>query len=342
VAGHAGRPAQAIDPARVDDDLADAERVVLNGGTKAMRFSIFQDSQIGTRAVNQDRMGYCYSREALLMILADGMGGHARGEVAAQLTLQTVAAHFQRNAQPRLADPSAFLDGSLRAAHRELLRYQAMNDLPEAPRTTVVACVIQDGNAWWAHAGDSRLYWLRGERILARTRDHSKVETLVALGLIAPHEQEMHPERNKVLNCLGSPFEPTVEIMPRARLEPGDTLVLCSDGFWSGLPEAVFAEAFAQGPVSTTVPPLVQRAIDVNGRFADNTTVVALTWESEESDDDVPTLSSLDLPEGAVTTTISIGQLEEADIDGTLTEEEIERTIAEIQQAIQRSNGGPN
>jgi PPM family protein phosphatase len=305
-----------------------------------MRFSIYQDSRIGARAVNQDRMGYCYSREALLMIVADGMGGHARGEVAAQLTLPTVAAHFQRQAQPRLADPSAFLDSALRAAHRELLRYQTANDLPEAPRTTVVACVIQGDNAWWAHAGDSRLYWLRADRIVARTRDHSKVETLVSLGLIAAHEQETHPERNKVLNCLGSPFEPTVEITARARLQPGDTLVLCSDGFWSGLPEAEFAAAFAQGPIATVVPLLVEQAVAVGGRFADNTTVVALNWDSGATDDDVPTLSSLDLPEGAMTTTISIGQLEEADVDGTLSEEEIERTIAEIQQAIQRSNGG--
>jgi PPM family protein phosphatase len=306
-----------------------------------MRFSIYQDSRIGARAVNQDRMGYCYSREALLMIVADGMGGHARGEVAAQLTLQTVAAHFQRQAQPRLADPSAFLDSALRAAHRELLRYQTANDLPEAPRTTLVACVIQGDNAWWAHAGDSRLYWLRADRIVARTRDHSKVETMVSLGLIAAHEQETHPERNKVLNCLGSPFEPTVEITARARLQPGDTLVLCSDGFWSGLPEAEFAAAFAQGPIATVVPLLVEQAVAVGGRFADNTTVVALNWDSGATDDDVPTLSSLDLPEGAMTTTISIGQLEEADVDGTLSEEEIERTIAEIQQAIQRSNGEP-
>jgi PPM family protein phosphatase len=306
-----------------------------------MRFSIFQDSRLGARTVNQDRMGYCYSREALLMIVADGMGGHARGEVASQLTLQTVAAHFQRQAQPRLEDPSDFLDACLRAAHRELLRYQAVNGLPEAPRTTVVACVIQDGHAWWGHAGDSRLYWLRGDRIVARTRDHSKVETMVSLGLIAPHEQETHPERNKVLNCLGSPYEPTVEITARARLQPGDTLVLCSDGFWSGLPEAEFAAAFAQEPIATGVPALVQRSIEAGGRYADNTTVVALTWESPDTaDDDVPTLSSLDLPEGAMTTTITIGQLEEADVDGTLSEEEIERTIAEIQQAIQRSGGG--
>jgi len=305
-----------------------------------MRFTIFQDTAIGARAVNQDRMGYCFTRESLMMVVADGMGGHLRGEVAAQLTLQACASMFQALAQPRLPDPAAFLEAALRAAHRDLLRYQAAQGLPEAPRTTVVACVVQEDATWWAHAGDSRLYWLRDGRILARTRDHSKVQTMVTLGLITEAELETHPERNKVLNCLGSPQDPTVEITAREPLQRGDTLVLCTDGFWSGIPEAGFAAAFARGPVAVAVPGLVRRALEHNGRTADNTTVVALTWESGEPDDDVPTLSSLDLPEGAVTTTISIGQIGDVQGDVPLSDEEIERQIAEIQQAIQRSNNG--
>lgn len=302
-----------------------------------MRFTIFQDTAIGARAVNQDRMGYCFSRESLLMLVADGMGGHLRGEVAAQLTLQACASAFQREAQPRIPDPAAFLDAALRAAHRDLLRYQTHHQLPEAPRTTVIACIVQDDAAWWAHAGDSRLYWLRDGRIVSRTRDHSKVQSMVSLGLIGAHEQENHPERNKVLNCLGSPYEPTVEITTRARLQRGDTLVLCSDGFWTGLPEDGFAEAFATSPVALSVPALVRRAVEYNGRVADNTTVVALTWESSESVDDVPTLSSLDLPDGAVTTTISFSQIDDAAPESALSDEDIERQIAEIQKAIQRS-----
>jgi protein phosphatase len=303
-----------------------------------MRFTIFQDTAIGARAVNQDRMGYCFTRESLMVVVADGMGGHLRGEVAAQLTLQACGAMFQAHAQPRLADPAAFLESALRTAHRDLLRYQAAEGLPEAPRTTVVACVVQEDAAWWAHAGDSRLYWLRGGRILARTRDHSKVQTMVTLGLISEDELEGHPERNKVLNCLGSPQDPAVELVAREPLQRGDTLVLCTDGFWSGIPENGFAAAFAQGSVAQTVPGLVRRALEHNGRTADNTTVVALTWESGEPDDDVPTLSSLDLPEGAVTTTISIEPLGEVPVDPPLSDEEIERQIAEIREAILRSN----
>ncbi|MGE0310626.1 MAG: PP2C family serine/threonine-protein phosphatase [Lautropia sp.] len=304
-----------------------------------MRFSIFQDSAIGARASNQDRMGYCFSRESLLMVVADGMGGHLRGEIAAQLTMQTAASLFQQAAQPRLADPAAFLDQALRAGHRELHKYRELHELPECPRTTVVACVIQDNHAWWAHAGDSRLYLVRRGRVVARTRDHSKVETLVNLGLITEEESETHPERNKVLNCLGSPFEPSIEIAPAYALRADDVVLLCSDGLWSGLKEDEMAVMLGAEPVMQVVPRLVQQAVERNGAVADNTTALALRWNQETELDEIPTLSSLGLPDGAVTTTIAIGQADgRASEVPDLTEDEIEKTIAEIQAAIRRTS----
>lgn len=298
-----------------------------------MRFSIFQDTALGARQVNQDRMGYCFSRECLMMVLADGMGGHQRGEVAAQIAMQTAAAVFQRMAQPALPDPVGFLDHALRSAHREILRYQAQQRMSEAPRTTVVACVVQKGHAWWAHAGDSRLYWMRGGALMGRTRDHSKVENLVALGLLAPHLQEQHPERNKVLNCLGSPFEPTIEISPGVPLRAGDCLLLCSDGLWSAVPEARLCEAMGAAPPMHAVPALVREAVAAAGRQCDNVTALGLLWEG-----DADGLSSEALPDGAVTTTIALAALDEAPAPD-LTEDEIERTIREIRTAIDRSAG---
>ena len=304
-----------------------------------MRFSIFQDTDIGARSSNQDRMGYCFSRESLLMIVADGMGGHMRGEVAAQLSMQTVAAMFQQAAQPRLQDPAAFLDESFRAGHRELHRYREAHGLPECPRTTIVACVIQDNMAWWAHAGDSRLYLMRRGELVTRTRDHSKVENLLNLGLITQAQTETHPERNKVLNCLGSPFEPSIEVHAQYPLRPADVILLCSDGFWSGTDEVEMARELNEEPVMDVVPRLVRKAVQHNGATADNTTALALQWDSEADVDDIPTLSSLGLPDGAITTTIAIGVNPGPETEPTdLTEDEIERTIAEIQNAIQRSN----
>ena len=156
-----------------------------------MRFAIYQDSHVG----NQDRMGYCFTREALLLLLADGMGGHQNGEIAAALTLQTMGALFRERATPDINDPPAMLDELIYAAHQSLLGYRATHRLPDTPRTTIVACLIQHGQAWWAHCGDSRLYWLRGGRILSRTVDHSHIERLIALGRVSPHERAYHPER---------------------------------------------------------------------------------------------------------------------------------------------------
>ncbi|HEY5632478.1 MAG TPA: PP2C family serine/threonine-protein phosphatase [Burkholderiaceae bacterium] len=299
-----------------------------------MRFSVFQDTLLGARSVNQDRMGYCFTRDSLLMLVADGMGGHVRGEVAAQIAVQTAAAVFQQSARPMVAEPVGFLDHALRSAHREIIRYQHAHALPESPRTTVVACLVQRGRAWWAHAGDSRLYFVRNGALVERTRDHSKVESMVALGLLRASEQERHPERNKVLNCLGSPFEPTIEISRGVELMEGDTLLLCSDGVWSAMPEQALCERLAAGKVHEVVPAMVRDAVLASGRFADNATALALNWEGDEGV--IDTLVSPMLQGGAVTTTIGFAQ-PGPDESADISDDEIERTIDEIRSAIERS-----
>jgi protein phosphatase len=139
-----------------------------------MRFSVYQESKKGGRRVNQDRMGYLYTRDSMLILVADGMGGHARGEVASQLTLQTVASIYQRDAKPLITDPARFLEESVLAAHRELHRYRAEHSLPEAPRTTLVAH-RQQGVAIWRTP--TALYVIRGGRI-QRTIDHHAYITI--------------------------------------------------------------------------------------------------------------------------------------------------------------------
>ena len=104
-----------------------------------MRFSVYQISRKGGREKNEDRMGYCYTRDSGLFALADGMGGHPEGEVASQLALQTLAALFQRDAKPTLADPLRFMHDAIIAAHHQLLRYATEKALMDTPRTTIVA-----------------------------------------------------------------------------------------------------------------------------------------------------------------------------------------------------------
>jgi hypothetical protein len=121
-----------------------------------------------------------------LFALADGMGGHPEGEVASQLALQTMSAMFQRAAKPRLADPLRFLHDAIIAGHHQLLRYATERALMDTPRTTLVACVLQGNAAYWAHCGDSRLYLVRGDKLVARTRDHSYSELQETLAQVVP------------------------------------------------------------------------------------------------------------------------------------------------------------
>jgi protein phosphatase len=306
-----------------------------------MRFSVYQESRKGGRLVNQDRMGYLYTRKSLLMMVADGMGGHARGEVAAELTLQTMASVYQRDARPMLPDPAGFLEESIQAAHRELHRYRAENRLPEAPRTTIVACVVQDGIATWAHVGDSRLYLLRGGQIAYRTLDHSRVHHLVSAGLIRPEEAKDHPERNRIFNCIGAYVSPNVELAHRVALHAGDTLLLCTDGLWGALMDRDIADAFNRATVMRAVPDLMNKAIIEGGSEPDNCTAIAMSWAGSESMDMIPPtespVSTLVIPEGSVASTVQMPRPGEAPGDETLTEQQIEDAVAEIQRAIQRS-----
>ncbi|NMM36009.1 MAG: serine/threonine-protein phosphatase [Glaciimonas sp.] len=302
-----------------------------------MRFSVYQESHIGGRKVNQDRMGYSFTRDALLLLLADGMGGHIQGEIAAAIAMQTINAVFRQNAVPIIEQPERFFEESFLAAHREILHYRDLHNLPETPRTTIVACLVQHGHAYWAHCGDSRLYWMRNGQILARTRDHSRIETLIAQGKVMPSERDTHPDRNKLFNCLGASNVPIVEMSRRCALQAGDIMLLCSDGLWSVLPDHVLAQSLQSNTIVRAIPELLDSAVGIAGKHSDNVTALAMMWDGSKVSDDEATITTNTLPLGEVTTTILAmpeGEKIEAD---AFDEAEIERAIAEIRGAIQKS-----
>lgn len=304
-----------------------------------MRFSVYQESHIGGRRNNQDRMGYSFTRDALLLLLADGMGGHIQGEMAATIALQTIGSLFQQHANPYVKKPEKFLEDGFLAAHRELHRYRAINNLPETPRTTIVACLVQHNSAFWAHCGDSRLYWMRNGQILARTRDHSRIETLIAEGKVDPSERDTHPERNKLFNCLGAPNMPIVELSRRASLQPGDILLLCSDGLWSVLPDHVLAQTLQNNTVVRAVPDLLATATSIAGKNSDNVTALAVMWEGSSVAVESPdTITTNTLPVGSVTTTIQAPRPDLVEQSDVFNDEEIEKAIAEIRSAIEKTS----
>lgn len=303
-----------------------------------MQFSVYQESRIGGRKVNQDRMGYIYTRDSLLLLLADGMGGHIRGEMAAAISLQAISNLFQQNATPYIRKPEDFLEEAFLVAHREIQRYAQNNFLPETPRTTIVACLIQHGNAVWAHCGDSRLYWIRDGQILACTQDHSRIAALMAQGMLDPNRPETHPDRNKLFNCLGSTNLPIVETSRRASLHAGDSLLLCSDGLWSALSDQIIAKRLQANTIMRSVPEMLDAAISFAGTEADNATALAITWLGENSLEDTTTVTTKTLQLGAVTSMIPTQPLGESEDERIFNEYEIEKTIAEIRNAIQKTS----
>lgn len=300
-----------------------------------MRFSVYQESRKGGRRINQDRMGYCFTRDALLMVLADGLGGHAFGEVAAQQALQTLARQFQTQARPALRNPADFLQDTIMLAHREIHRYAEANRLADIPRTTVVCCLVQNGHIHWAHAGDSRFYLVRKGRLLTRTRDHSKIENLLQQERVLPMHVANHPERNKLYNCLGSPNLPLIDIGGPVRLEPGDVAMLCSDGLWGSLEEQVVVDKMTQLSVVQAIPELIEQALYNAGEGADNTTAIGMMWESDANATSEDAVLTDTLPLNAFTTSILERTGTENDL---LSEEEIERSIAEIRAAIDKTS----
>ncbi len=168
-----------------------------------------------------------FARKGRLAVVADGMGGHAGGQVASRLAAEIVRDVYLESA----ADPESALLEAFQAAH-QAIRHGAA-DRPElrGMGTTCTACVILDNRLYFAHVGDTRLYRIRSSTIARLTQDQSYVNRLVAAGLLQPHEAENHPDRHILTAALGADSGVHVEV-PEAplTLEPEDVLLLCTDG----------------------------------------------------------------------------------------------------------------
>ena len=304
-----------------------------------MKFAIYQESRIGRRKYNQDRVGHAYTRDSLLMIIADGMGGHLHGEVAAQITVELFVQHFQQKANPTLKSPWQFLKDSALRAHDGILSYAAKHHMMEAPRTTFVAVIIQDGLAYWAHVGDSRFYLFRQNTCLAQTRDHSKVRQMVERGEITEAMAEVHPERNRLYNCLGSMMIPDVELGGKVPVMTGDTLLLCSDGLWGVVPAVELVRDMTSYPIQYGLPQLMDKAEMAAGASCDNVSAIALTWLEDDQTSTQEAVSTHTLPLDSVTTKfdeLDIARLRSEDTD--ISDDEIERAISEIHETLKKYN----
>jgi PPM family protein phosphatase len=294
-----------------------------------MKYALAQETRIGTRRVNQDRIGHWSTADCVLLAVADGLGGHPHGEVAAELAVGLLGAAFAREAQPRLADPGNFLNRAIAAGHATILREATKRGLVDTPRTVLVACVVQDGQAYWTHVGDSRLYLIREGRIVHRTRDHTVVQELVDTGRIREEASTTHPERNRLLQCLGGYTVPQPAPLSHEPLLERDVVLLCSDGFWNPLTQRQLLHALMARPLDEAIPELVELAQHRAGLDCDNISVLAMGWgEQPVGHPGVPEQERTLVQDFSAT---------EPDFR-RVSDDDIERAIAELKAALRKSS----
>jgi serine/threonine protein phosphatase PrpC len=203
-----------------------------------------------------------------------------------------------------------------------------------SPRTTVVACLVQEGYAFWSFVGDSRLYVVRDGRILTRTRDHTPVQMLIDAGRIREEAAATHPDRNKLLQCLGGPRPPRVEPTAHARLLEDDIVLLCSDGFWGPLTQRQLLMGLLGKEMKQSLPEMISLAETRAGPRCDNISVLSIQWHDK----------AVPAPVEPVTVPMDELPTDVRDFSATapdfmhMTDADIERQIAEIKKALKKSD----
>jgi serine/threonine protein phosphatase PrpC len=238
-------------------------------------FEAARASLIGNRSCNQDRSMLLRDGDTILLGLADGLGGHPRGEVAAQIVVDVCESLFRRAPRP-LPDPERLMLQCIGKAHQAIIRFGRRQKPSIAPRTTAVLAVIQAGMAHWVHVGDSRLYLIRNGRVHRQTRDHAQIR------FVRQSAQETSRPRASLTRCLGGLVQPpTTTCSSPTLLQRHDTILLCSDGLWGQLAPGRLAAAFRdqQSQIADSLQSLVEAAADRPN--SDNVTAVTLRWQAE-------------------------------------------------------------
>jgi protein phosphatase len=234
------------------------------------------------RRKNEDE--YYLSPDCKLWIVADGMGGHAAGEVASALTIQAIAESMDPSKPPASSGEQVGIGGRLVKAFSAAQDRVSGRSLSEPEchgmGSTVIAGFVEGEDLYLCHVGDVRGYHFSEGRLTRLTNDHSLVWELVTSGLLTPDQARLHPQRSKVTQAIGMTEGITPEVTTRM-LKPRDRVLLCSDGLWEALPEPDIGElVFADSPVLESVSMLVDKANAKSGQ--DNITAILYEHRNPE------------------------------------------------------------
>lgn len=246
-----------------------------------MAWQIALNAHIGGRDEQQDRSAQFVSPkgDSRLVVVADGMGGHQGGALAAQTVVDVAGKIFAERLST--LSPPELLETIIQQAHLAINRIGREQDVN--PRSTAVLLLLTPGKAHWVHVGDCRLYHFRRGRLLHRTRDHSVFQMLVDMGKAKPEEAATHPDQSRLLASLGG--DKTPEIEPGAnKSRPGDGFLLCSDGLWEVVDERDMAIALHNTDLDLAHASrqLAEGAVRNAGSKSDNVSVALVRVEGRK------------------------------------------------------------
>jgi len=230
-------------------------------------------------------------RHGAVYIVADGVGGADAGEVASQYASEQTLQHYLTDDDR--ADWGARLIDAMQAANTDLRRLAVDRDDSRRMATTMVAAVIQDGRAYIGNVGDSRAYQWRHGQLQQISRDQSLVARLVEEGALTPEEAARYPYKNVILYSIGSEKRPPIDLY-EVEVEPGDLLVLCSDGLTRHVEDAEIARIAGDEPPDAAADRLVRLARDRGGE--DNITVTIIQRGERPAEADQPLAPTLTRP----------------------------------------------
>ncbi len=247
--------------------------------SKQLRLDVAQLTDVGRkRSQNEDNMAYVIPKDAQVMarngalfIVADGMGGHAAGEVASEIAVDTVTNFYYQ--QDDIEDIPGSLINAIRRANALIHQRAAENMLRSGMGTTCVSAVMRGTMAYIANVGDSRAYMVRHGQIRQVSQDHSWVEEQVRAGLLTKDQARSHSQRNVITRSLGTQSDVEVDVFSE-RLEEGDSLILCTDGLSGSVSEDELRAIVSQYQPQESVYHLVERANENGG--PDNITAIVV------------------------------------------------------------------
>ena len=258
--------------------------------TKQLRLDVAQLTDVGRRREhNEDNMAFVIpkdqqvmAKKGALFIVADGMGGHAAGEVASEIAVDTVSNVYY---QDESDDVATSLLHSIKRANSLIHQRAAENMLRSGMGTTCVAAVLRGNMAYVANVGDSRAYLVRNGQVKQVSQDHSWVAEQVRAGLLTEDQARTHAQRNVITRCLGTQPDVEIDVFPES-LEEHDSLVLCTDGLSGLVSDDEILRIVAQSAPQESVYHLVERANENGG--PDNITAIVISvqevgWEPPSS-----------------------------------------------------------